>query len=488
MPLGPRVQLDWEDLQALGAATAPPSEAKRHWLALMDRIPFDEVNGSTQRIMSAIFSNLREEPELPERDRLRGAFKYTWSRNTELLNGVRSVLASFEAGGIDYRILKGAAVQMTGAGLGSRGMGDIDLLVGPADVDRVVEVMLENGFRRGTFATCSGHNDAGLHGALNFNNQGCHVDVHVAGAKQPTHLLAEMMIAPASIGRAAGLQARMPPPELLALHAAVHGGAALGSTDFVQAVVDVSTMAPRLNQRRLVAAAKATQTLTHLLQLDAAVRLVGARPLGIHVPARERAAAYTELAATRVVDVATETSSVIRRVRNRQRGSRAQVAVARDFRGNRQAYSLWLRAGQFAKLERLMVSVSGGFLPEPAATCVSGAVLRPFMQTTTPGMTASTVAGSALDWRFRVRFAGAQRHVRLTVDSPRFDALDAFVFFNGQPYTRVVGGDPSTRSIYFQNLPESVEFSLRPLWDACTLCYQGLEDLQVRIDLGDDAR
>lgn len=482
------VQLEWEDLKALEAATAPTERAREAWIDLMGRVPFDEINLNTQRVMPTIFRNLRDEPDLPHRDRMRGAFKYTWSRNTEMLNGVRPVLEAFAAQGIDHRILKGAAVQVVSGGLGARSMGDVDVLVSSADADRVARIMDDLGFRRGTYSACTDHADGRGHDALNYNKGGCHVDVHLAGYKAPVRLLLEMMSAPARQARVAGVPVRVPPAELLLLHAAVHGCLASGPTDFVQAVVDVTTLSDHVDQRRLLLAARRTGTLTHLLALDGAVREVGAAPLGIHVPARERAAARTQVAVARVGALVSESSSVAHRLRVRQRGAVAQSRVATDFNGHRRAYRAWLGLGQFAVAERAVLRASGGFLPAPADAWVSGTTAQPFMGGPTPGMTASTVSGSVLDWRFRVRFPGPQAHVRLTLDSPSLDTLDAFVFGNGIPVTRVVAGDRSTRQISFRDVDESTEFSLRPLWEACTQCYSGLDDLEVRIDLGNDAR
>lgn len=488
MPVSSHVQLSWEDLKAIAAATAPPERALRDWSDLMSSIAFDEINGNTQRIMPAIFVNLRDVPDLPERDRVRGAFKYSWSRNTERLHGVRPILEAFADKGIDYRILKGAAVQVVCGGLGTRSMGDIDLLVSAADAAAVEDVMAANGFRRGVHSACSGHADSEQHDALNFNKGDCHVDVHIAEYKAPVRLLTEMMAAPARRGRAAGIPVLVPQPELLLLHAAVHGRLASGPTDFVQAVVDVSQLRPHVDQRRLLLAARKTATITDLLALDDSVRAVGAEPLGIHLPASERVLARAEESGLHLLDAAARASSVVRRARARQRGARVQAAVADRFIGRRSAYRAWLRSGQFARAERAAVSAWGGFLPAPHGVWESGRVTRPFVDVAATGLTASNVAADTLDWRFRVELPEDGAPVRLSVDSPSLQTLDAFVFANGEPITHVRAGDVPSRNIYFRELPQSVEFSLRPLWEVCTACYRGLDDLEVRIDVGDDAR
>jgi hypothetical protein len=488
MPITSHVELGAEDLRALAAATAPPGQAIAEWRALMSAVAFDDINQNTQRVMPAIFANLRQQTDLPERDRVRGAFKYTWSRNTEMMHGVRPILEAFAEMGLDYRILKGAAVQVMCGGLGSRTMGDVDIVVWKADVDAVIDVMTTNGFRRGLHTACSRHADADHHGALNFNKGGCHVDVHIAENKAPVRLLTEMMTAPARRGRAAGIPVLVPQPELLLLHAAVHGRLASGPTDFVQSIVDVSQLRRIIDKRRLLIAARRTATVTDLIELEDAVRAVGAESLSLHLPAAERALARTEEGALAILDAVTRASSVVSRVRVRQRGARVQAEVARSFTGRRGPYRVWLRSGQFARAERAAVRAWGGFLPSPHGAWVSGSLTHPFADGPIQGLTASNVAAETLDWRFRVRFAAEQAHVRLTLNSPSLDTLDTFVFANGVPITHVRAGDVASRSIYFRDLPASVEFSVRPLWGTCTQCYRGLGDLRVQIDLGDDAR
>lgn len=482
------VGLSWEDRRAIGAATAPAPVAERDWRELMAAMAFDEIAEPTQRVVPAIFRNLRDVPELPDRDRLRGAFKYRWSQTTELLHGVRDVLVALAAAGIEHRVLKGAAVQAVCGSIGSRAMGDVDLLVSVADVDRVGDVMAAEGFRRSGFAACSGHSEAEHHGALTYNAGSCHVDVHVAEFKEPVRLLSLMMVAPPRRIRAAGAVLCVPPAELLLLHAAVHGRLASGPTDLVQAVVDVSMLSPHVDPARLVAAARRTGTLPDLLALDAALRAAGAPSIDLAVPASATAQARVESARAAAVDLVTSSSSVVRRIRGRQRGRAALAAVDREFTGARREYATWLRAGQFAVLERAVVRAHGGFLPQPSGTWVSGRTVQPFGGPPVPGLVASTVAEDTLDWRFRVELPGPQAWARLTLASPSLDRLDAFVFRNGVPVTQVVAGDPSTRDIVLRDLGASNEFSVRPLWQVCAECYHGLADLQVRIDLGDDAR
>lgn len=480
------VTLGREEHRALIAATGAPEAAAENWRALMADVAFDGVSENTQRLMPAIFSNLRDAQQVPERERMRGAFKYAWSKNMGMVHDIRAVLADFGHEGIDYRLIKGAAIQAMCGSVGSRVMGDIDILVSASDATRAAETLVRCGFRRNTFSECDGHSDSGHHDALNFNKGESHVDVHVAEYKYPSRLLLMMMSTPPVLVPLAGMEMAVPPAELLVLHSAVHGCLASGPTDFIQAVVDVSVLADRTDPRRLVALASRSGTLLQLIEIDEELRRAGARPLGVAVRWHEGLRARAEVGGARAVGVVTESSSVLRRIRSRQRSDRALHDVSTGFNGRRRSYGLWLRLGQFAVFERAAVRSSGGFLAEPQGTWTSGISVQPFVDEGVPGMTASRISSRVLDWRFRVDFAAPQPVMRLVLDSASLDSLDAFVFCNGVPITRVVAGDPGTRDIVIRGLGRRNEVSVRALWTVCTECYRGLDDLTVRIDLGDD--
>jgi hypothetical protein len=320
---------------------------------------------------------------------------------------------------------------------------------------------------------------------LNFNKGDSHVDMHVAEHKQPTRLLTMMMDAPPVVVDTMGLRLGVPRPELLLLHAAMHGCLASGPTDLIQAVVDVTVLGPRTNPRTLLACARRTRTLLPLVEIEEAIDGVGARPLQLDVSWTDLARARAEEAADTVIEVASESSSVLQRVRTRKRSDRALADVSEGFNGRRGAYGLWLRMGQFAVFERAVARTTGGFLEPPIGTVTSGKTVQPFLDDDIPGMTASRVSTTAMDWRFRVDFPAPQDRVRLVLDSASLDTLDAFVFCNGVPITRVVAGDPGTRDIVLRGLGRQNEFSVRALWTVCSECYRGLDDLSVRIDLGD---
>ncbi len=479
--------LSTEDVLALRAATSRPESALAAWKELMSSVDFDAINESTQRIMPSIFLNVRGQNDIPDVARMRGAFKYAWSRTTEMLHSGRGLFLALNESGIDYRILKGAAVQVVSNRLGARTMADIDMLIGANDVERMIEIMNAQGFRRSMHSECSGHSSQSHYDAMDFNSDGCHIDVHVAQYKEPSALLQLMLSVPALHVRAAGAQLPLPPPELLLLHAAFHGAQAAGPTDFVQSVVDVLALGGMVDHEQLVEQARQSGTLEALLALNAATQTVDDVSLHIKVPVSAKIRARLQAQVLRGKALISESNSMSARIAER-RPSKPLVSLIRDrFQGKTRLYLTWLRTGRFAVTERFVVRLTGGFLEVPQHPWVSGTTLVAFGNSLPGSIVGSTTAREALDWRFRVRFATPEAMIRVRLISTAFDRLDAYLFCNGRGVARVIAGDISSRSVTIRNVPASAEFSLRAFWDVCPLCYQGFDDLQVRIDLGDVA-
>ena len=137
-----------EDELAITSATAPIGDALMAWSRLMDWLPFDVINPNTQRLAPTIFFNLKSSKDFKERERLRGSFKYTWAKTTRLIHSIEPILRKFEAADLDYRIIKGLAIQVSLNTVGARTMGDVDILIGLKDVDRAIEIVRSFGYRK----------------------------------------------------------------------------------------------------------------------------------------------------------------------------------------------------------------------------------------------------------------------------------------------------------------------------------------------------
>ena len=117
--------------------------------------PFDELEGSSYRVVSAVYKNLESIFEIPDFDRLKGAYRFNWARNSKLISAVVPVLREFEKESIDYRLLKGAALNLINSSLGVRTMGDIDLLISIESLVLAKEVFDKLGFTKKYDTNCS---------------------------------------------------------------------------------------------------------------------------------------------------------------------------------------------------------------------------------------------------------------------------------------------------------------------------------------------
>ena len=478
MPGSAAVNPAWEDARALRASVAPAAAAAAAWRELMSAMAFDEIDVTTQRAMPTIYRNLREQPGLPEQDRMRGAFKHAWSRSAELLRGARPVLAALGERGVGYRVVDGAAVQAISGGLGARALGGVDVLVADADLAEAQGAMATAGLHATGAPVCSRHGRAASRAPILFEAPALTVALHLAPAGHA--LTATILAAPGRAARLAETPLLVPPAELLVLRAAWRGRHA-DRVERLQGVVDAALLAPHVDPHRLVAGARRTGTLGALLWADSALRAAGAPTLGIDVPLDARVEAVAADGVRAGQRLAAPLTGAPGRIRSRRRGGEALAGVRAQFPGATRSYETWLRLGQLGATERVAVRARGGFLPPPEGTWLLGTSLSPFAGEAAPGLVASPVADLTLDWRFRVALPGPQSLLRVAVDSPVLDRQDSFVFRNGEPVGRVVAGDRATRSWEFHDVAAAQEFSLRPVWPACEHCYESLSDLRVTI-------
>jgi hypothetical protein len=453
-------KLGLEVFHAVWAATGPTEIARRHWIDLMQEHPFDTVSVETQRLIPSIFFNLREERDLTERDRLRGAFKYTWSKTTRMLRDTHLVLAELNARTINYRVIKGAAIQAVVGQVGTRVMGDVDLVVHASDSQKVEAAFYAAGFRKSYHSQCSRHGDKGHVLALTFNRGETHVDVHLAEVKEPSTLLMEMLRVPPAWLRTAGGEIPVPPTELLFLHAAHHGQLAAGPSDQIQSILDVCLLRTRIDHTALLEAARRTHTSAALLAIDVDQRHLRLPSLHVRPQFTFLARVLIESLLNAGLSAARSSNQALRLIDERRRDKPALSQVKDSFIGRRRAYALWLRLGQFSALERHAIRRWGGFLKAPRGVLELPAMFNPF-QSTSEAITASNVAPS---------------------NSQNLDDLDAAVYCNGLPVTRFAKDDPSSRSFELRDLGKSIEISIRPAWPVCSFCYTGFDDMHVTVE------
>jgi hypothetical protein len=473
-----------EDALALTSVLAPPLVALRSWNELLSKIPFDEINQNTQRLAPLIYCNLRTLGAFPERARLRGAYKYTWSKTVRLIHSLQPLLSELDAQNIDYRIIKGLAIQLILGGVGTRIMGDVDLLVNEASIQQTLEVVVRHGFRQDERVTCSGHTVSDHYLDLNFSRGETHLDIHVAEHNHPTKLLMQIMDESPVKGLFGEFEMKIPSRELLLLHAVVHGDLASGPTDFVQALVDTSRLIPLSDIGRVERLARISYVAARFRRFQRKVAALALPHLGIFPTIRwswmNRLAASGQLIRSMPRKSAKLTKHIISRRVGRQKISDPTVQNWTQ----RVSYFLWLHSGQLQVIEKLLCKLLGGLIRVPESEISSGLTLQPFASgNSSLEVNSLSIANKTIDWRIRVAIPDRVSKIIINLTAGCLENLDFWAFSNGYTVSRILGSDRSTHILTIYKPPRSLEVSLRPIWFACSRCYAGLDQMTLNFNL-----
>jgi|694.fasta_scaffold111909_2 hypothetical protein len=473
-----------ENLLALRAAVAPTDSALGAWNDLMSQVRFDHINPNTQRLAPSIFANLRRFSDFVERDRLRGAFKYTWSKTVRLIHSTQPLFDEFDRLNIDYRIIKGLAIQMLLNVPGSRTMGDVDVLVSQEDVDQVIIVLLQQGFRRTEHVVCSGHSLANHFAGLNFSKGETHIDIHVAGTKCPERLLAIMLNEAPMVGSFGAFQMKIPRPELLLLHAIVHGDLAAGPTDFVQGLVDANRLRGLVEHAVIKRVIKQSRIESHVSRFyrkatTGELSTLIFTPQDRYLRASRRFVMFFRRKPREKKQV-----SLLTRLNTRRIGRELVADRSSQHWMGRVLYRTWLFSGQVAMLEKLLLRYFGGMMKPPANILPAGLSAQPFLESGShSAITALAVADRTIDWRLRIRLPDKTVRLQIQVSAPPLMNNDIWAFANGDVVSRLIGGDPSTHTLAIFHPSRDLEISIRPIWLACNRCFAGFNEMRLMFTL-----
>ena len=231
--------METEFTLAVKSAILLPNKAKESWEQLIKEIGFENLNNSTQRVLPKIFKNLESETNISAYEKLKGAYKYNWTKNNRLLFSFLPILKALNEQSIDYRILKGAALNLLSDNVGHRTMGDIDLLIGAADLIRISDIFKKNGFQKKYDTKCINAE------RVEFDTEICfltpekfEVDVHLVEKTYPQLLYRKIMKAKPNFTKFQDQNVQLPNFELALIHAVYHGNKSVAETDLIQTYLD----------------------------------------------------------------------------------------------------------------------------------------------------------------------------------------------------------------------------------------------------------
>ena len=135
------IYLSQENDLALAAAIRLQPDSSLAWEKLLKLVEFEDLNDSILRIAPAIYSNLSSNTNISSYSKLKGSYRYNWAKNSKMFTGIYPVLKNLNQKNINYRLLKGTAMNLLHNSMGIRVMGDFDLLIYASDLVIVQEIL-----------------------------------------------------------------------------------------------------------------------------------------------------------------------------------------------------------------------------------------------------------------------------------------------------------------------------------------------------------
>jgi hypothetical protein len=280
--------LDQRHVHLLRAAVLDGEDARAAYEAWRAALVWDDLDPPSQRLIPLLHRRLvAAGVEDPLLHRMRGLHRRAWVVNElRLEDGARAAGALVEAG-IDVILLKGAAIAVRWIDdPGLRPMGDLDLLVRPADAPRAIERLVASGWQAvaGDPTRFDAVDLARIHAAGLRAASGEEIDLHWRALREGSSG-DEPLWARAEPADLRGVPVRVLAPEDHVFHACAHAAtwAAFGRIDWIaDAAVIVRSSGAGFDWDRVASLAVAERLEIPVAELLATLEEV----VGLGVPDR----------------------------------------------------------------------------------------------------------------------------------------------------------------------------------------------------------
>ncbi len=134
----------------LRVAVLDDETARREWAAWRaGGGDLDDLDYQCQGVLPLIYRRLHDMGvDDPDMARLKGTYRHRWCENVDALRLARPVLSLLADAGVETMVFKGAALMIGyGRDPGARPMGDVDIVVRPADARRALDLLLSAGYK-----------------------------------------------------------------------------------------------------------------------------------------------------------------------------------------------------------------------------------------------------------------------------------------------------------------------------------------------------
>ncbi len=133
----------------LRAALLPGPPAVEAWKEWSSRVDINTLHYGVARLLPLLYRNLQEHHiDHPLMGKLRGTYRYAWSKNQILFNEAGGLLKIFHQAGIETMILKGTAlIILHYKDYGARPMEDFDFMVPTHQAGKAARILKEMGWK-----------------------------------------------------------------------------------------------------------------------------------------------------------------------------------------------------------------------------------------------------------------------------------------------------------------------------------------------------
>jgi hypothetical protein len=474
------IYLSEENDLALAAAILKQPHSSLAWEKLLKKVEFEDLNDSILRIAPAIYSNLSSNTNISSYSKLKGSYRYNWAKNSKMFTGIYPILKNLNQKSINYRLLKGASMNLLNNSMGIRVMGDFDLLIHASDLIGVQEILFKNEFSLKYHTTCQNAPNGFIGTELTFiNSNNVEIDLHVAERAYPQLLFRAMLKELPRQNRFLDTLALTPSYELCLIHAAIHGSQGVGSTDEIQSILDCAQLVNYVDISKLAKINKRLDTnYVVYLYLKKVISISNTQ---INLKKIKKVLFLSKFSEYifKIKNRFLEGSQLYNLIILRRINKQELTFVLKNFNGKKFIYFLWLKYGQLRPIESVVCKFLKGFLSAPETKIQAGSDITWSKKIEKSWVNFINCPVEANDWRFKLINSNYEKKHLIQLYSESFKNWNWAVFLNGKLIGTTPKNSDGVYSIFIESKSKYLEFSLRSPMHVCRLCYHSLQDLNL---------
>lgn len=465
---------------ALEAAILSQPNSILAWEKLLKLVEFEDLNDTILRITPAIYSNLSSSTNISSYSKLKGSYRYNWAKNSKMFTGIYPVLKDLNQKNINYRLLKGAAMNLLHNSMGIRVMGDFDLLIYASDLVVVQEILYKNDFSLKYFTTCQNAPNGFTGTELTFiNSNNVEIDLHLAERAYPQLLFRAMLRDSPRKDKFLDTFVLTPSYELTLIHAALHGSQGVGSTDEIQSILDCAQLVKHVDINKLAKINRKLDTDYIVYMYLKKVISISNNQINLKKITKFLIISKINGCIFKIKNHFLESSQLYNTIMLRKINKEELFYVLRNFNGRKLLYFLWLKFGQLRPIESVVYKLFNGFLSAPTIEIEFGSYLTWPKKDEISWINFSDCPIEANDWRFKLINSNSREKHLIQLYSESFKNWNWVVFLNGKLIGTTPKNSDGVYSIFVERNSKYLEFSLRSPMHVCKLCCHSLEDLSL---------